>query len=762
VSERIHWQKLSDFERDNAERICQHFFPAGRKADGEWKIGDVSGSDGKSLGIQLKGPNAGLWHDRATGHGGRLRNLIAQNRNITDEAAVEEIERAFGIDFHANGNDHKRSSKDIAWMACHKLTPEEIQRMATWRGLSEPFISWLSENNFLRAHGSNGDARWVFPIHKGGKVAGTHSRPIEWTGRDRCPWLMLPKKDDGGPGVQPFVIGDLSAADQVHIFESTWDLLSVCDKLSLHQTGGAAAFCTRGAQNDKLVVAIPAKASRLYVWQQNDEAGRLWAEKVAVLLPKTAIQRIILAPKQFKDLNEWTLSGATGTDLTSAIKAAEQSSSKRSAKKPEEEYSEEHFAVMLGQVIGQLKCVGDEWYVYNAASGIWGPRSVEEFHPEALRILTEEKRRQKTAKEVVSHLEMRSQVPRSEFCGAVKFVDEQTILIAVANGLLKVDPDKAELLKPRDSEGFTVALPVKYNTGAYSPTFDQILHESVEDEQERELFLDVIATALLPDCRFEAALVQIGEAGTGKSTVSSVFPKIFGDSCSFLSMSDLCHPSGYKLSMLDRKMINIASELNTLEFDDSGLFKQLISGEQMTVRPIYGRPFEMRSTATFVFLANSLPRFKHGTQAEVRRLRFVRFDNKPTIIDTTLKPKVEADAEGVFLKLVKRAQRFLAGHPIVEQSEWGKQTSKRFAISNDPVGQFVQLRCVLGPDKRCSKDFLSAQFEEFKQDHAISDRLSSNHFFRALYERFPGVQSSRVREGVKRAQIITGIDTNDD
>jgi hypothetical protein len=38
-----------------------------------------------------------------------------------------------------------------------------------------------------------------------------------------------------------------------------------------------------------------------------------------------------------------------------------------------------------------------------------------------------------------------------------------------------------------------------------------------------------------------------------------------------------------------------------------------------------------------VFLANSLPRFKSGTAAEIRRLRFVRFDRKVTVPDLTLK-----------------------------------------------------------------------------------------------------------------------------
>ncbi|MBV9107356.1 MAG: hypothetical protein JO313_15170 [Verrucomicrobia bacterium] len=101
---RIDWQKLSDFERERAEDICVLFFSRGKKENGEWKIGDISGKAGDSLGIQLTGPNAGLWHERAGSGGGRLRKLIAQSRNLSDEAAVDEIERAFGVSFRINGS----------------------------------------------------------------------------------------------------------------------------------------------------------------------------------------------------------------------------------------------------------------------------------------------------------------------------------------------------------------------------------------------------------------------------------------------------------------------------------------------------------------------------------------------------------------------------------------------------------------------------------------------------------------------------------
>jgi P4 family phage/plasmid primase-like protien len=424
------------------------------------------------------------------------------------------------------------------------------------------------------------------------------------------------------------------------------------------------------------------------------------------------------------------------------------------------DYSEEKYAVQMERRIGLLRCIGDEWFV--CSDGVWRPQNRDEFKPLALQVLPSKIRTQRKAKEVFSHLEMRNQVPRSHLYGAMKFGPAGEVLIAVQNGILRIGPIRIELCQSSSKEGFTIALPVNYDARAEAPIFNLVLGQAVPDATEREIFLDVLATALIPDCRFEAAIVAIGEAGTGKSTVAGVIPKIFGDACSFLSMADLCHPLGYKLAMLERKAINIGTEINALEFEDSGLFKQLISGERFTARPIYGRPFEMQSSATMLFLTNLLPRFKYGSDAEVRRLRFIRFDHRPERPDVTLKPRVEAEAEGVFVELVRRARQLLGGRELAQQGEWGKMTAERFAISNDPVGEFVRRRCNLGSELCCEKGILFDEFETFRRQYALSDKMEANWFFRSLYDRFPAVKDSKINVGGERTRIITGIDVREE
>lgn len=78
---------LNDSEREELrgeliarlESVLTTLFPAGKKRRSKFLIGDVLGSPGDSLEVVLDGEKAGLWTDRATGDGGDIFALIAEN-----------------------------------------------------------------------------------------------------------------------------------------------------------------------------------------------------------------------------------------------------------------------------------------------------------------------------------------------------------------------------------------------------------------------------------------------------------------------------------------------------------------------------------------------------------------------------------------------------------------------------------------------------------------------------------------------------------
>jgi hypothetical protein len=89
--------KLREVVRCNIELLCRTLFPSGKRVGNEWRIGNTAGDPGDSLGIQLTGDKAGLFHDRATGEGGDFVSLVEAKLGVGFREAVDWVEWTLGI-----------------------------------------------------------------------------------------------------------------------------------------------------------------------------------------------------------------------------------------------------------------------------------------------------------------------------------------------------------------------------------------------------------------------------------------------------------------------------------------------------------------------------------------------------------------------------------------------------------------------------------------------------------------------------------------
>ena len=99
-----------------AEAVCRHYLPAGRREGRYWLVGDVHNTPGRSLFVRLSGGvtgkgAAGRWQDAAKGTHGDLLDLIRENCGLTEFREVaEEARRFLGLtgDDHAAGYERRR------------------------------------------------------------------------------------------------------------------------------------------------------------------------------------------------------------------------------------------------------------------------------------------------------------------------------------------------------------------------------------------------------------------------------------------------------------------------------------------------------------------------------------------------------------------------------------------------------------------------------------------------------------------------------
>ena len=442
-------------------------------------------------------------------------------------------------------------------------------------------------------------------------------------------------------------------------------------------------------------------------------------------------------------------------DVPPVDDGATRKSDKKNSKPSGWELTEFQYANALADALPLIKTCAKDWHAYD--NGAWGKIDRARYRPAAQNILPERVRTERRASALLDHLEGRSQVSPDSFFGFHKFAEDGSVLVNAGNCVLAVTPGGIKTLEHSPDYNFTTRTAANFDVDTVAPVFNRVIKDALPDEDDLRLYQLCAGNFLLPDCRHEVAQINYGEAGRCKSTPAEAVAGALGsDLVPRLNMSHICDPRSYHLPKLRHAAVNLGTELDALEMGDSATFKALVSGEPVEARPIYGSPFTMRTACKLWFLANGLPRFKHGTEAELRRIRFIRFDYLPPVKDVTLKARLAAERDGIFLWMLDGLRELLTLSEMPLGGKDSKAVHDRFRISNDPVGAFVKLRCWLDPVAQVEKTALRQAFGDFCERYELPCRCD-DWFFRVLYERWPNLVEARPGSGAKRFRVVVGL-----
>jgi putative DNA primase/helicase len=425
---------------------------------------------------------------------------------------------------------------------------------------------------------------------------------------------------------------------------------------------------------------------------------------------------------------------------------------------PEKDSNEAMIAAGLEEAFPPLISIGKEWYRYS--DGCWRKFTIEEYHPQIMELMPGKYKTARHVSSIVDHLQMKSQMPPGSVNGAYSIAHDGAIYLNVENGILTVGSgDDLELIPHDQGQHFSMSLSASYYPAANAPLFMDVLDQCLPDKEDQRLLQLFCGNILLPDARFETALVCIGGAGTGKSTLAEAVGGALGQGVVMQSsLQQICSANGYHLPGLRHSLVNLGTELNATEMADSSVFKSLVSGEAIEAREIYGKPGVMRATCKLWFLANNLPRFKHGTGAEVRRLRFLNFNRKPSKPDNSLKHRLEDEGNGIFNWMVQGLVELLQASQIPEGGSESISIKERFKLNNDHVSAFIEECCEVGDDYKTSKESLYGAYVEFCESRS-TNCLEDNIFWRLLRERLPEIRDYRPRHGDgNRPRLCKGIE----
>jgi hypothetical protein len=146
--------RLKEVVRSSIPRLAEALYPNGKFCYREWRVGNVAGDLGGSLGIRLVGSKKGLWIDRATGESGNIIDLVMVKFGCGFKEAVEWVERTLGVSFETSeqteeagekstgSGDRKATSKALPEVESIRqpllepepvfvpLAPDQLKRMA--------------------------------------------------------------------------------------------------------------------------------------------------------------------------------------------------------------------------------------------------------------------------------------------------------------------------------------------------------------------------------------------------------------------------------------------------------------------------------------------------------------------------------------------------------------------------------------------------------------------------------------------------------
>jgi P4 family phage/plasmid primase-like protien len=407
---------------------------------------------------------------------------------------------------------------------------------------------------------------------------------------------------------------------------------------------------------------------------------------------------------------------------------------------------------------------GGRWYEQKGQ--VWKKVNSKLYEPGVLAILPLNVREHLFAQRVLDTLEATRRIDPSQLKAASVFdSDGKSVLINCANGLFRFSSgEKVEKIE-KTRHYFTGRLAAAYDPEAKCPRFEKFLREGQPEKQSQELLYWWAGYVLYPTLKYRLSLVNHGPTTTGKNTFwggEGVGAVLGRELCTSLSLSDICSPPGYSVPDLQTAMLNVGAELDANELANSSKFKELVGGEPTRVREIRGQPYDMCDyTVKLVFLTNHMPRFKAGTDAELKRIKFLAWKNVPTVEDPELKPAIAAEKDGVFSQyMVPALQLLIDGRQCPEDS---RDLRQYFALHNDPIKAFLDDRCEFGDEFKVSKNDLLTAYEHFVKDNDLRSALYDRDlFFKMFKEKTIGkAKPFRPCIGGNRIQSYTGLKLKD-
>jgi putative DNA primase/helicase len=337
---------------------------------------------------------------------------------------------------------------------------------------------------------------------------------------------------------------------------------------------------------------------------------------------------------------------------------------------------------------------------------------------------------------------------------AYTFVDREYVdkgqYINFSNGLFNLST--WELEGHRKDYYSIRQIPVDYDPAATCPNIEKFLSEVV-DPENIPLLYEWIGLSLIPDTKFQKALMLYGKGGNGKTVFLNLFVKFLGiENIARESLQKL-ETDKYSVANLYGKLMNICPDIPSNTLHTTDIFKQL-AGDDHFIRGErkYQDAFSFKNTARLTFSANQLPK-GNIDYAFSRRWILINFPNSfENNQDKELDNKLTPELTGL-LNLALTGLKRLQENGKFSNSKSVDDTQKEYLINCDPVRMFLD-ECTELTDDTVSHDDMYEYYELWAEQNKIPV-LKENPFCKQMKSN--GVSSHRINGFDEKTQRIRKI-----
>lgn len=280
-------------------------------------------------------------------------------------------------------------------------------------------------------------------------------------------------------------------------------------------------------------------------------------------------------------------------------------------------------------------------------------------------------------------------------------------LVNCLNGTLRITNVGVQLHPHSRDDLITMLAPVEYDPTADCPRFEAFLREILPDQEVRAFVLSWLGYCLLGLTNEQIVTFFIGRGANGKSTLLELIADLFGDYAATVPIATFLHDSKKHggeatpdLARLPGRRFVQANEPERGDRFSESTVKSITGLSRVSVRALYGSPFEYVPIFKITISANSYPVIRGADDGIWRRIRVVPFDytipkeKRDSGIKTRL---IREEGKGIFRRIVDAAVRYCEiGH--LAPASAVQNATESYRTESDPLGQWLD-SCVIQSDE---------------------------------------------------------------